>query len=913
MTNLMRDPALNEVKRALVTIGYDQRAIVPDYDFAVPGDANALGQVDMAAFSDPVRHDLYTSCIAVHRVRGAENVQHKLQELTYLASPVALFLQTDSVDIWPVTRTLQPQPLASVEYDRLYSYFAERARDFQPAVLAAAKSTGRQLGFFDLDRSLLQFAYETTQQFLVERFEAAVTAARQSLAGREGQATGDLTKAALQILAAAILEDKKLLGSGESHTVEDLIRRSATMYGQYFDVNVLHKIGRDVGQIAFESLRQNLTFRSFTNEMLGYFYENAFVDKELRKELGVYYTPQSIAKRILSKLPVEEIPPSDRVVFDGSSGSGNLLLAAFERIGDLLPNGWDRDQRHEYLVQRIHGVDVDQFATQVAGLSLFFIDLPAGDAWDVSSADFMDSSPISFPRPPTIVIGNPPFKETRSANGRREQRASLFLNKYLDLLSAGGLLGVVLPETFLENSSCREARNRLLNECEILELWHLPEGIFPMSRVATVVAIARKHGAIGDRPDAPVRIERVGSLSDERTLFLEAGRLRFSYVVPSTRPWSQDRNFIVSSSPLQKSVWDAIRVPRKLGDVASIRNGIIPGSAQRADHIFNTKPNEDAKPWIGKATSVRPYSLDPSGTGFVTYPGDLERPRLKLQRIFESPNAKVLVNSGRAPGNPWRICAAIDEVGYFPSQGFYCVTPRDESVSLEELVAVLNSSVASAWVDNLNRRRWIGKDTLQQMPFPTFSETVRDEIRSMVNQIMDLKKRELTRPSGHASAVNAIRELSLSIERLVHDAFGIGDDGRAMMHSLFAGHPRPGPEWDQSDRQMRNAAPDTDGRTWAVTGQVIQIDAGDNSVTLWVRGYNDSQPFSIPIPETMPGWALRSQTPFEAEIPWDLRASNEIAADYLTNFRPLDFSYSEPEKLLDLLDNPEKVNDFYGC
>ena len=85
-------------------------------------------------------------------------------------------------------------------------------------------------------------------------------------------------------------------------TVEDLLQRSAREYGQYFDLISLNRIGQDVGQVTFETLRKNVTFRSFTNEMLGYFYENAFVNEDLRRELGVYYTPRSIAKRILTRL-----------------------------------------------------------------------------------------------------------------------------------------------------------------------------------------------------------------------------------------------------------------------------------------------------------------------------------------------------------------------------------------------------------------------------------------------------------------------------------------------------------------------------------------------------------------------------------------------------------------------------------
>ena len=912
MTSQLSDRALDIVQDTLLDIGYDERAIVANYDFAVPGSQNALDQVDLAAFSDPVRHDLHTSCIVAQRVTPQSNVQATLEKLSYLAAPIALILQADGVDIWPVRSTPSLAPLGHVPYDRLTQYFSERGRDFRPDALGAAKTKGQQISFFDLDRTLLQFAYDATQDILVKRFETAVSAARDSLGARAKQMTGDLTKAVLQILPAAILEDKRLLEVERSFTVEDLVRRSAIRYGQYFDEDSLSRIGRDVGQVTFDALRHNITFRSFTNEMLGYFYENAFVNQELRRQLGVYYTPRSIARRILTRLPVEDIPPTDRVVFDGSSGSGNLLLAGYERLVDLLPSGWDRDKKHNYLVQRVHGVDVDPFAAQVAGLSLFFIDLPAGDAWDVRTDDFLTAGSTPFSKPPTILVGNPPFEELRSSEGKRRQRASLFLSKYLDLLEPGGLLGVVLPETFMENSSCRDARRRLVRECEILELWHLPEGIFPMSNVATVIVLAKKHPAMGNRLLGPVRVERVAALPPEKKRFLNGERPRFSYVVPSTRRWAEEPDSRISSSPLERSVWDVIDVSRRLRDVASVRNGINPGKDQREDHFAYFKQNKDWRPWLGGASGFEPFALRPVRTKYVMYPGNLERPRPDLESVFETPRSKVLVNSGRAPGNPWRIYATIDDFGYFPSHGIYCVVPTDDLISLEEIVAFLNSPVASAWIDSRNRKRWISQGIIGGMPFPTFTNDVRELIFAHVSEIMALKQRALGEASAHQPHTGRIRNLVLAIDNVVYDAFEVNEEGRAMLGKFFAGYRRPGLEWGGDSQPMGKAASTANGRKWSITGQVIRVDAENNLLTMWVRGYNDGQPFQMPIPEAMPGWALRPEAAFEAEIPWHRRDSYHLAADDITDFRALDFSYSEPEKLVELLGHPNKLDELYG-
>ena len=272
----------------------------------------------------------------------------------------------------------------------------------------------------------------------------------------------------------------------------------------------------------------------------------------------------------------------------------------------------------------------------------------------------------------------------------------------------------------------------------------------------------------------------------------------------------------------------------------------------------------------------------------------------------------MLVNSGRAPGNPWRVYAAIDDFGYFPSQGIHCVIPKDGSVSLEELVAIFNGPVASAWVDSRNRRRWIGNGTLRDMPFPIFTDAMRELVIARVTEIMVLKQQGLGGSSRHQSDADAIRELTLSIDDIVYDALEVGDEGRKMFNKLFAGYRRPGLEWNSFAQPMEKAAATPNGRKWSVTGQVIRVDAENNALRMWVRGYNDSQPFRIPIPEFMPGWALRPEAAFEAEVPWQVRDSDQLSADDMINFRPLDFSYSQPEELVELIKNPNKLDELYG-
>jgi len=90
------------VRDALLAIGYEPNAIISDYDFATKNGHMSRERVDLVAFSDPVRHDLQTSCIAAHRASADLNVPDILQKLSFLAVPLAIIVRSDSIELWPV-------------------------------------------------------------------------------------------------------------------------------------------------------------------------------------------------------------------------------------------------------------------------------------------------------------------------------------------------------------------------------------------------------------------------------------------------------------------------------------------------------------------------------------------------------------------------------------------------------------------------------------------------------------------------------------------------------------------------------------------------------------------------------------------------------------------------------------------
>src|SRR3546814_14897301 len=57
---------------------------------------------------------------------------------------------------------------------------------------------------------------------------------------------------------------------------------------------------------------------------------------------------------------------------------------------DLLPVDWSDQQRHDFLVGRLAGDEIDSFACEVAALSLILADYPNQNGWHIAEADLFE-------------------------------------------------------------------------------------------------------------------------------------------------------------------------------------------------------------------------------------------------------------------------------------------------------------------------------------------------------------------------------------------------------------------------------------------------------------------------------------------------------------------------------------------
>lgn len=874
----------------LASLGYqgETGAVIPNYEFV--GEKGRKHQVDLIAFADSRRHDISTACIVVYACPNGESKNEILRQLSYIGAPLAWFAYPDYVEFWPIVvpdKDLLTKPLDTIPYDALPTYFSRYERELSPLSLLNAKKKPQQLTWFDVDPTLELFARQATQETLVLQFQEAVSSVPENL---RRQYPRELSRMAIWTLAARILQDKLVddvtLQTRDVFALLDAVRkRFPNYFGKITDD--LRIVGPDAVRSIYEGLSQGFTFRSITNDVLAYFYENTWVGDEMRKELGIYYTPRYITERILRRLPIEDLPPEQRTILDGTCGSGNMLLAGYDRLYNLLPVQWSLEERHNYLLRHIWGIDKDEFACEVARLSLLLYALPAGDSWQVKPGDVFDISPQDiFNGKPNIIVGNPPFEDV-TRDGLRYQKAAKVLEVYLDWLRPGGYLGLVLPRSFLSSNYTKRERQTLLSVCDILEVWHLPEQAILDSTQGIAVVLAQKKQVLEEQ-DFLTRVLEIPRYDLRNFREDHNYKPSISYTVSQSK-W-RGQNVRMTSSRFQR-LWQRLEsnLPTVDPHFCEIWAGVQPSVNARKTH-YTSDPNIGWRRVLHRNTQgqiLEPYSINWARQKykFFKYPSDeLDRPRDEAH--FER-STKIVINAIRNSDSPWRFYAAIDQDKLVIIQNFHYVL-LSQGTTINELCAVFNSMLANAWYSSYSYNQKILTTILKKLPYPQFSYQQKEKIQVLVQAIVHLKSRNLI--ADHHLIRRKIQEL----DNVIFDAYGVSQVERTQIKDWMNKFARPGQEWNDFQVNIPETFPTYQGKRWIITGQVEDVDAEREMVI--VEAYGD--PVEIPIPPTMPGWALRPGATFRAEIPWEQAGERDLSLINWLDFQPLGYSYLSEEDLI---------------
>ena len=456
-------------------------------------------------------------------------------------------------------------------------------------------------------------------------------------------------------------------------------------------------------------LGEGINYRSLDPAVLCHVYEQALVDDDTRRELGIYYTPPGLAQRMLANLPVEFIDPTERYVLDPTCGSGTLLIAAHERLSALQPSGWSLDARHRDLQVLLHGNDIDPFASEIARLSLLLKAQPAGNGWSITTADTLQlEAPAVEPR---IIVMNPPWGYT-AEDGERVQRADEFMQRAIRYLSPGGLLGAVVPTSWLSADNSEDTRELLSEQFDVFELWRLPEGTFATASQAASVLLARRKDRADNGGSRVVRQVWKRELAS----FLEG------------EPPISNFTLMHGSSPLHEVLppLELSQPHHRLDEIALVRSGPRRLARFQAGAPRDTPTSDEGRNvlFVAQFRGVKPYAnVGLAKLGQRRYPDDFEGNWAK--DIVHA--KKVLVSAARSANSPWRLRVAVDTQGVACNNRVRGVAPidQDDDDLLFTLMAILGSGLASAFVACHGIDRNIPARLMHEFPVPSSRRTIR--------------------------------------------------------------------------------------------------------------------------------------------------------------------------------------------
>ncbi|MFG1266336.1 N-6 DNA methylase [Xanthobacter sp. DSM 14520] len=252
------------------------------------------------------------------------------------------------------------------------------------------------------------------------------------------------------------------------------------------------------------SLWRLYSFRDLPVELISNIYQ-LFV----KDAASSIYTPPALVRLMLEEAlsweRLDRLMAGDGVILDPACGSGVFLVEAYRRL--VLHwrwrNDWSRPGVDELrpLLQRVHGIDLEEGAVELAAFSLCLSLCDALQPEEIRSSVklfpplagttlhhscFFDAKSAGLVQAPVAaIVGNPPFESSLPTVGAKRSYASytkthgaladkqlayLFLHEAMAMLAPDGVLAMVEPSGFLYNQNALTFRKAFFGRWKVREI-----------------------------------------------------------------------------------------------------------------------------------------------------------------------------------------------------------------------------------------------------------------------------------------------------------------------------------------------------------------------------------------------------------------------------------------------------------
>ena len=776
-------PLMNGFKR----IGYTDQLVQQDYVYA---DILAhVGEyktktIPLAVFSQtPFSYKTASFGVIISNGRsGHESVQ----ECRSLGAPQIIEVTTNEVTRWKVSLHDDPVCLGIDNLDDLHEIFDSNREEWAPGRVFTAKSdTSRQLDFIDL--GLLPALDHEVRKKITNLLEDSIDLAKRTVGHGRGFSDDDypsLFRLVFRLISAKILMDRKHPALGPVCDSQSAVREAENFcFGDRDPESVL--MDSETQTKVWNHIQNAFHFQNLSVNALAYVYENTLVTDKTRRDLGIHSTPPEIAEYIVRNLPIEKLEPEERRVFEPFSGHSVFLVAAMQRLKDLLPDDMASEERHRYLVRMLNGIEIDSFAREVALLSLMMSDYPNSNGWNLHDGDAFTSTQFeSELNNANIVLCNPPFEEFSKHDKllyggiSSNWKAAEALNRVLQ--SPPKLLGFVMPRAFISSDHYRGLQEKLGRTYSSIEVIALPDNVFRTSGVETVLLLCsgEYRGAVSLRTIRVSKKELQG---------FYAGRTPSSMDESTVAVGNEFAN--VLWIPPIKEVWEATAGMSELREFITIRTGIrYVDLAKNRTRVISTHEKPGFKLGIDKVhDSMEPYVAVP--TGYLNMDSDLMTTSTD-HFLWDEP--KLIINSIRRSRGIWKTTSAIDHRGLVLTRNLYGIWPAGK-LKLEVIAAILNGPVGNGFLHSQEKGRHIRITDLRKVPVPEFTVGQQEAIVSLVQQYVHFRELWRTREQVSTELYEQCLMLLKAIDAEVLKAYHLEPRLERMLLDSFGGQKRPGP------------------------------------------------------------------------------------------------------------------------
>jgi type I restriction-modification system DNA methylase subunit len=389
-----------------------------------------------------------------------------------------------------------------------------------------------------------------------------------------------------------------------------------------------------------------------------------------------------------------------------------------------------------------------------------------------------------------LIIGNPPYVNVFNLPPADvdfyEKRYTTFKNKYdlygffmekaVDLLKEGGLLGFITSRTWFSIDSFSRLREFLLNSGRIIQIAVTPSQTFANATVETAILLFQKDSDNNRRMNNVIDIVEY----NEETEQFEK-RQEISQRVFSEHP-KQLINLEWSSST--NTVFERMKVDSiELSQIASFSLGIK--TSDNDKFIFNRKQKEVDKPVL-RGRDIYNYRIEPNGLWLRYIPDEIKKlhgARPRDPNSFFRQEKIVLREISKQ-----EIIAAYDTESYLVLDTANVIfTEEGNPYSLKYLLAILNSKLINWWYGSQFKGLHVKLNQLALIPVHTIdfenakSKTAHDEIVKLVENMLVLQKeRQAVRPEDnldHARNLDRrIKEVDSEIDKRVFKLYGLSEE-----------------------------------------------------------------------------------------------------------------------------------------